>query len=392
MPAPNTYRRVSSYYGGASPTPLGTIFEDDFARASLGTDYIATGATWGADGTKGTVTFGGSLFTSTLAYSKDSYTSNLEWWKQTLTYNVGSQDGFGLAFGVNGNFPLYCNLFLSAIEGKIRFYQPNGDGAPTIFPESPGTMTINPSDEITGVLEYYKGLISVTYTNHTTPGVLSHSHQMLLSYPFAGVGYVQGNQTYTPGKFQPCLNSFGGTQSWTNWKFESDTLKNTNILFIGDSITSAFFAGSFANRWPELAADTLSKSCVIYAGANNSSNQFNTDEIIDLLPTKAIISIGTNDKNGGTSNADIMTRITNLITPLENAGIVVELCQIPPNDSVDMTSFNALLVTTFGARVKYDFWNLLKNGTAYAVGMSDDGTHPSSAAQALMAAEISDNF
>lgn len=370
---------ISPVFRRGGVQSLGDIFTDDFARASLGTDYANTSGAFACDGTQLVASFaGGGIWTNRLSYNKDGYTSCLEKFTQTVEYNVGTltNGAYGIAVGVLSTaYDFQSILFLSpdVLFGQIRFYTDTGA---TVLGTSVGAMTLSNNDDIRAVLTRDKNYFSVTYTNLTTSEVLTMDYTFALTYPAGGI--------FSPRVYNPTLFCTGGTQYINLWEETSGAVVNAPYVFIGDSITAGYFANTANNRWAELAGGTIYN---IYAGPGNFSNEINSTEVIALNPTTAVICLGTNDKMSAVADATIITRIGTLRTALQNAGITVYVCQIPPNDTVDMTSINADIVSNFGAGP--DFFTLLKGGgTAYAVGKSPDGIHPANTVQQDMADEV----
>lgn len=373
---------ISPMFRRGGVQSLGTIFTDDFARASLGTDYANTSGAFACDGTQLVASFaGGGIWTNRLSYNKDGYTSCLEKFTQTVEYNVGTltNGAYGLALGlqsVGTTYDFQSILFLSpdTLFGQIRFY--TGSGA-TVLDTSVGAITLNNNDNIRVTLVREKTNFTVTYENLNTSEVLSMDYDFSLTYPTAPV--------FSPSSYYPALWCTGGTQTINLWEVSSSALVGAKYAFLGDSITAGYFANTTSNRYAELVAGLNYYN--IYAGSGNNSNQINLTEVIALNPQNAIICLGTNDKMSGVLNSVIIDRLNTLKTALEGGGINVVICQIPPNDTVNMTSINADIVSNFGAGP--DFFTLLKGGgTAYAVGKSPDGIHPANTEQQDMADEV----
>jgi len=376
--------RISPYFrrGGGGLAELGTIFTDDFARASLGTDYTNTSGAFACDGSKLVATYaGGGIWTNRLSYTKDSYSSCLENFTQVLEYNVGTltNDVYGLALGVFANigtFDFQSILFLSpnVLFGQVRFY--TGNGA-TVLQTSVGSMTLSNNNDIRATLVRTKNTFEVTYLNLTTDEEISMSYTFALTYPDGGI--------FSPATYTPTLWCTAGTTNITLWEETSTALVGAPYIFLGDSITAGYFANTTGNSWAELVGG--SSAFNVYAGSGNFSNQINSAEVIALNPQTAIICLGTNEKISAVANGTTISRISTLKTALDGAGINTIVCQIPPLDSTDVTSLNADIVTNFGAGP--DFFTLLKGGgTAYAVGKSPDGIHPANTVQQDMADEV----
>jgi len=359
---------------------LGEIFNDDFARGAIGSDYTNTSGAFSCNGSELVASFvGGGIWSNSLLYTKNSYTSNLERFTQVLTYNVGllTNGAFGIAFGVKSTvYDFQSILFLSpdVLFGQIRFYTDTGN---TVLQTSGTAMTLQDYDDLTATLTRDKNVFTVTYENHRSGEILTMSYTFSLVYPIAPL--------FTPRVYNPAIWTTGGTQTVTNWVFSSSALVGAKFIFIGDSITSGYFANTTTNRWAELAAGTSAFN--VYAGPGNFANEFNSAEIINLSPVKAVVCLGTNDKLSFVPDATIITRITTLKNALQAAGITVIVCMVPPNDSISMASLNADILSNFGAGP--DFYTLLKGGgSAYAVGKSPDGIHPANTEQQNMANEV----
>lgn len=361
---------------------LGIIFSDEFARASLGGNYTNASGAFSCNGSELVAAFaGGGIWTNQLNYTKDGYSSCLEKFTHTLEYNVGTltNGAYGLALGlqsVGTTYDFQSILFLSpdTLFGQIRFY--TGSGA-TVLDTSVGAMTLNNNDNIRVTLVREKTNFTVTYENLNTSEVLSMDYDFSLTYPAAPV--------FSPSSYYPALWCTGGTQTINLWEVSSSALVGAKYAFLGDSITAGYFANTTSNRYAELVAGLNYYN--IYAGSGNNSNQINLTEVIALNPQNAIICLGTNDKMSGVLNSVIIDRLNTLKTALEGGGINVVICQIPPNDTVDMTSINADIASNFGAGP--DFFTLLKGaGTGYAVGKSPDGIHPANTEQQDMADQV----
>jgi hypothetical protein len=360
-------------YSGPDTSPLGSIYQySSFPNLN---DFSNTSGNFSTDGTVITATkSGGTLFSSQLFYNKNGYSTQLEKWTQTGIYNVGSKDGFGLAIGCADGNPFCALLFLDTFPGRIRIFNAtNGDLLAESNPLN--DIVINNNDDIEFDVTDNKGTITATFTNLTTPGQISVPYSFPLTFPI-----TQSQPVF----FGPSLFAIGGTQTVTSWNFSSNARKGV-IGAMGDSNFSGFFSTTEANRIPILAGVEN-----VYAGPGSNTGNFYLPELLAMNQSKWVINLGTNDVMGGIPSGTSMTNLTNYITALEAAGSEVILCKIPPLDTHDVTLYNNLLVSTFGARVKVDLFTPFKNvgDTGFDPTYTPDGIHFNQMSQALAAALI----
>lgn len=385
MPNPYINRRIVS--GGVtqspppSPEPLGEIFTDQFARASLGTDYTNSSGAFSTNGTElVAVNGGGGVFDKKLAYTKNGYNTNVEELYQEMTFNAEAVDGFGLGMGISNEAPAGVEIkavyFLTALPGKIRIY----DTAGNVLAQSVAAVAVNANDEFLATFDYNKDLITATLTNITAGGSTSISYTYSLVSPLT---------VYPPGKYMPILLACGGTQTIQDWTVSSNALKFSDWLLISDSIGKGYFANSLANRYFTQAMATLGKVGTIYSGVNNVSDSFYIPELLTLAPQNALIVIGVNDVAAATPVNTISTNVGLIVTALQGIGCNVKVGLTTPNDTYNMAPLRTKYLADYPTLIGPDFYTLLKGGgTAYAPGNSPDGTHPADTVQTAMSTEF----
>lgn len=363
--------------------PLGTIFSDNFARASIGSDYTNSSNNFSTNGTEliaNNVT--GATFGSLLLYSKNGYSSNLEKYTQTVTFNTGSLNGYGIALGVSGLTNIAFLFFLNTIPGRVRAYYLDGSQIVDGVPANDIPPLANQNIQLT--LTYESGTFTFTVLNLDTLETNSLTYTYSITYPVLPA-------EFQPINFQPFIGAIGGTQTISNWTYSSEALVHAQYGFVGDSITAGFFANTVSNRWATIVS--TGQTYNIYAGPNVKSGEINISEVASLKAKKLIISIGTNDVTNSVPTGTIISNILAIKTAAEAQGSEVIICKIPPCNGVDIDTYNTALVTNFGAAVKVDFYTLLVGvGNNYAVGKSPDGIHPASTQQTIMAAEVLANI
>ncbi len=356
---------------------LGRIYRDTFARLTIGSNWTATSGV-SCDGIQLVGVNGASNWTVKATYTGGAaYISNLERFVRETHINVGALDGEGVAIAFDGlNNSLKIKLFLTGADaGKIKFFSNNGV---TALATSATAMTLNASDNLVHTFVYHKGRALSTFQNMTTPGTLSLEYMYSLISPIVHL---------KPCVFAPAIYFTGGTQYVTLDEFTSPAEKNGRYCFIGDSITSGYFAGFTGYRFAEQVG--IGQLYNIIAGPGNKAADFNIDEIVALKAQTYLACIGTNAVYAGDNLALEITRIGLIVSAVEAAGKEFILCKIPPLNTVDVTTFNNMLVTAFGARVQVDLFTLLKDGgTGFNPLYSNDGIHPDAVAQPIIATYI----
>lgn len=366
---------------------VGTVFSDDFARASIGSNYTNTSDAFSCNGSEGVaVNNVDDTWNKKLVYSLNSYRSSFERFTVTLKSNVGALDGKGLAIGIDGiHFNLQIRMDLNgAAAGKIKFFNVTGTNP---IQTSAAALTLNTNDRLVTTVQNHKGTYIVTVRNIDTPGTITDTLRFSLFSP------IGSPPVLTPGYFELSLYATGGTQTFTEWSYYSPAVIGAPLLGIGDSNMLGLFAETTWNRYFERVAG-VTQEWNLYGGPGLKTGEFNLTEIVNLAPAKAFICLGTNDYANSVPISTSMANLAAMVTALENAGIVVKMAQIPPINTVDVTPFNAQLVTDFGSRVVVNLFTLLKasSGTGMDPLKSPDGLHINAITQPDVATLVTANI
>lgn len=381
-------------YPGAA---LGTVFTDQFARASLGTNYTVDGAvTWTTDGVKLIANGGTGVFTDRLRRSFNP--TCLEKHSITVDFKQTSVIGtltYGLAVGVfssNNNdrrsYAIQVQTSSGAALGKSYLRLSTGSGAPayTIEKTSTGSVAINQNDLLRVVVTRTQNVIAWTVSNLTLGTSYTETHTFSLAYA-AGAKVPHGG-----GQF--VLHALGGVIHITDWTVTSLDKKSVKTLYVGDSITYGLFSGAVADRWSDKTMVGSVNSFTISGGPSDKTAEVleRINELILINPKYAVLMFGGNDKQFAIAAATTNANYLSVVNQLKAAGIIVVHCYATPRDATDLTAWNTHIQTTYGGTdtVIDTFTPLADSGLTTLAAAYDpgDGVHPNAAGHALVASTI----
>lgn len=366
----------------STPVAVGTLLNDNFARASLGNSYVVQGsATFAPDGVK-LVQSGGAAGTHTnrLAYK---YGQSIE--DCTLQFTTTSASAPGAATGGIGiTFSDY-----SGINGErtieTRFDYTNGANA--------GKCFINTWDGTTAaVVATSSGAIASlasgnTFTVTVTKSIVSN----LVSYTITVVrtsDSASSTATYSAllgdstGDF--AIGQFGGTFNTTNWTITMNSKKYQRLCIIGESREHGAFGTNLSNRYVNLI---FPASYEVSAGSGDGvgdvigSSTTIAGKIQNLLDYRAMyyyIELLSNDISGGVSSAVWQNNIKRTINALKNAGYEVILGTPAPRNDGDQSAASTYYNANFSDTKTTAVYDALKRPgdfklkTVYDFG---DGIH-----------------
>jgi len=348
-----------------------------------GADLIVSGGT-------------GGVYTNRINWNK--YAQCLTKFKITLPYqqvdNTSTSTGPAIGTKTLNTAESLRRSFLGialsttgASEGKITLQAGNTTADGFVGAVTSGTTAvIVAGDELVFIFERNGNTYTGTLTN------ITQSYSRNLSYtaiPPSGPSQSINNM----GNFAIWI--LGGTQNIHSFKIESDTLKNPNAIFIGDSITSGFFATSYTGKFADQVAFNKGWSFEVLAGPSDYVVGYNDTKARDFFglftPGRFLVMTGGNDLFFGYSLSTVQSNYTVFINYLKSRGASVVHLLATPRNNIDLTAWNAWLVSNYGSTdLVIDTYTPLKGaGTGISPTYDNgDGVHPNQAGHNLIASTI----
>lgn len=183
----------------------------------------------------------------------------------------------------------------------------------------------------------------------------------------------------------PSVHAIGGAQTVTSYVVNSNSYKNIRALFVGDSITQAYYVNGVTQgslRYPARTFDGSTKRYEVCAGGNHFC-----DDILEAIesyklmnPEYFFMMIGGNNVLDGTSTAVYYPQYQSIRDQMVAHGSIVVHLLATPRDATDMTTFNSWISSTFSGDIVVDTNTPLRDGgTGLAAPFDLDGTHPNQA-------------
>lgn len=363
---------------------VGTIFSDDFKRASLGGNYTSSlatatltfpsslklNATGGNNGTGNYITY------TAVANDYDEYKITCRFIPKTIS---STPNGFGLLMA-GTYYTLRANLNINAGNLNVIFQ----DASATVIQTSGTLMTAAVGDTITYTLERLRNVVTATVWNETS-GVTAKYIYNAVPVTFGGVTSYP-----LPGMYSAGINFLGGTQDIVLLKAESPTVIGKKVVVMGNSIATGYGSSQFNNRWVAKLFKGDFNLVNTSAGANETTNdcRLKINEIVALDPDYAIFNYGV---NGGESVTTYRQYVTSIVDTLIAAGITPILVSLVPQGTTTITDRNTELSTLAGIKgIKYVNCFTTLTGGAGITMSAGYGTapHPNDAGHAVMAAII----
>jgi lysophospholipase L1-like esterase len=194
---------------------------------------------------------------------------------------------------------------------------------------------------------------------------------------------------FYPNTSRLSVYSLGGTHEISRIQVSSDYIVGTDIVFIGNSLTTGYYSGPFSVHFSHLVGQNYSKMAVCSGGGDRTNEGLlNLTNILKLKPAKAIVEYGVNDIVFGNSQSTYISNLGTIYSTLHNAGVDVVILFVPPFTSGVSTSFNSAISSTFPKYVNI-YSALVGSGDQLNPAFnSGDNVHWSAAGQAQVAATI----
>lgn len=356
-----------------APFPMGTIISHpNFPNLS---DFTANNSpTTSVSGNELTISGGTQTFSKSI--TEITYgTTNLCEWTITAVFrpqNVTSAVDF-CGFGVHGD--------------------PSSGGQGTIQ----AGMLSSTNGSLKGQLQIYKNSSAVLTGNKVTYSqndriqvVFTRSAQTLslaISNLTTGTAAVTGSVTLNPtstsnlivnsGKF--AIFTYNGTAIIESFNVSSAAWMYPQAVFLGDSKVEGFCASTFANAWPQQFYSGSTKKYNLMAKGNSVTQDVinGLHEIIQQKPKYAVLLVGSNDKRFSVSDATFQANCQTIATALRNAGIQLIWCTPMKETTLNQTTVDTYIRTTFSAEPLIDFYTGWNTGTM----LNADGIHPNDTGQ-----------
>lgn len=357
---------------------LGTLFNEQFAASSLTPEWTEVGsvATYVGSGTVFTVDRTGSGLDEYILQNQN--TSNLEKYTLTCRYSVPTIDtsSYGVAIGQQGT--LIAKSHIAGIRtetanlGKIYIYEDNDFSTP-IF-TSTSTLTINADDILEIEINYDTDSFTVTARNITLATEISET----LS-PVGLIGSTYFERNSRAGQY--ALYVVGGESELRWFKCVSNETKFPDYCVVGDSIFTRYAATTLGNSVQGRLETALGGEWVTFAGGGNRTTQIlnSINQIIRIKPDRVLLFISTNDfAVGGRSLGDVQTDYSSIVTQLENAGILVILCENIPRTGENFDTWNDWLASNFSNKLIrwHDVMGNPVGSNTINVAYYEDTVHP----------------
>jgi hypothetical protein len=366
----------SSSGGGETPPPdptqIGEFISDTFPGTSLSGNWTKTGGHTVAVASNkvrlqgvGTTRDGITQRHDYTGYVKSTLRAFVI--ESNINFNTATSHDYGPYLAVRSYAALsfntsFCGL-VDVAENKLQLFGCNGsDLFNALATEATLTVSPNTSDDFYMKLTVTGTTASLFFKNLTTTA------SQTLNYTF---DFTTSANPFKPNIFRYSFGVVGNSDvSFSAYKVSSTEHVNPVGIFIGDSITVRYMAGT-SKGYAELLQDVTTDIWDIHAGGGMATADIidALDEIIALAPQKVIIHAGTND------NGDFTTGWTNLQTinnTLVAAGIETYFLLIPNGgDPASSGGYNNHIATTYSSKYS-DTW------TGGYTNMADS-VHPNAA-------------
>lgn len=361
-----------------SQLPLGEVFTDDFARASLGTSYTKTGssATFSPDGSKLIVS--GGIGTVTEYITRNDYVTNAEEFTIKLKFKATTL-GSGIFIRIqsfsNGVNQQYNVINFNSSTGFLTLY----NNSTSAGPASLVGLSNSANDDFTLFVNVVRNVFTFVVINEITKLSTTLSYTYPLIYT--------GSPSNIPNQNKFAIGTQGGAYQVTEFTGTINTAKNSSYGFAGDSLASGFYGGSTDDRFANIIGNIdRTRKSIVYARQGIISQDLVDciSEMIALNVNYWFLMIGYNDVSQSVPTATTIANLTTIKNGLEGAGSTVVFLSIPTR-----TTLNTAIITAFAATNQYIDINTSitqsGGGNYQTIYNSGDNVHFNRAANILIA-------
>lgn len=323
---------------------VGTRLNDNFDRASVGSNYTVLGSTASYSIVSNLLTISTALNNYTDAlYLNQSSNSEETTISVTINQNVtAGKLGVG-TLNVGGAEGILVDIDLSAsgTRGQITIKSRTSVGT-TTRATSATNLSFLDSDTV---------VLKITISKFAAYGyAYKASTPNTKVYAIIDAGCAYNTWTLTR-MWNPAIYPVNGSQKISNFNWTGGETKNSLIAIQGDSEFKGYFASVVGDRAATLLGNNLSgtnKISVFSSGGNRVVDLTNCINDLDVaLPKYVIVNIGVNNARDNQSLANFQTDFTAYLAALSARGITPILSTVVPvgTSYPSASTINALLVT-----------------------------------------------
>ena len=358
--------------------PLPTILNQTTFTSLAG--YTPNGTTPAVSGGNLIFTGGAQNFTQTLDYN---YYTTLPQWSMAMDIITGaaSSTSSGVGIGLRSAqvsgayYSIAANMDMTSngTRGTLSIQTPSA-----VLASSSTQLTFSAGDTIQLTLTRNQDLMTATVSDLTTG-----SAAVTVTYQFAFT-YLAA-VTPNIGKF--AIFNFGGTQTVTNLAVSTQAPKNADVVFVGDSKTAGYYAGTWLNIWATQLQNNV-KSFALAGGSDQTPDVLNDlPEIISIHPSAVVLNIGRNDicGGGGIPLPTTEANYASIVSQLQASNIAVYHL-LPLYEPIGLCNQSAF---TSWIQANYPAANIIDSGMENYAGtasnvLAPDNVHPNAFAEGLI--------
>jgi lysophospholipase L1-like esterase len=371
---------------------IGAVFQDDFNRPDLGTNWVIAGDLNAA--------MTGSelqLFQTNIVYSRQMYywpwLISSDAWTIHWTQRFGALDATGTGVGVGiANFQAqggddrgYNGLVCGAGTnlGKMQLQEFNGVDQTLV--DSGPAMSLSAGDVLDCWLTRSAWTVTATASNRANAQVSS-----------VAIEFSDAANLIAPTISRVCLYPLAGNVYLDDLSYSINHRKPVRFIVIGASISDGYNASSAARRYISVIQSNFTETvCNDSSSYNTTSNAISIlPEILAHEPGTAIVKIGSNDLTFGYPTNQWQSQYSNLVAQLLAAGVKVKHCYPTPHNNTDERPLKTWIAAHYASSNIIDTFTPLAGGgfslkSAYNSG---DGVHPNDAGHLLLGTIIRTNL
>lgn len=368
--------RVRNVY--SSPSTVGVKINDDFARASLGTNYIVSFGTWATDGVKLTCSGGANDFLKKCAFKYGQSSENCLIEEQIVcasapAANAGHGFGFADYAGPNGERSIIAKIDLSngANAGKCQIFTFDGTTGVQVAISSTAIPTVALND-----------VFNMSITKSIVAGLVSYTLTVTRVSDSSSVNCTYAN-LLGDSTGDIAMYTFGGTQNVRLLKATFNDATKSKVTFVGNSLTHGAFATSLSLRF----ASNIVPSYQVSAGSGDTTGDVvgasaaipgKMRNLTDMYSPYYAAIIGGNDIAGGIATATWQNNLRKFVFTLENEGHKMILVNPGARDDGDVSVVSTFYASAFPGRIATNAGYLAVKGAGTGLNAamgSGDGVH-----------------